>query len=54
MVFLKNCFDLSVVNLSKFNLLDTSILHGDGTTTIAKKGGDKIGYSGHKHLKVKK
>jgi len=28
--------------------LDTSVIHGDGTTTSAKKGGDNIGYSGHK------
>ena len=31
--------------------LDLSILHGDGTNTVAKKGGDGIGYSGHKHQK---
>ena len=35
----------------KFDLLDTSIIHGDGTTTVAKKGGDVIGYNGHKHMK---
>lgn len=29
--------------------LDLSVLHGDGTNTVAKKGGDGIGYSGHKH-----
>jgi len=29
--------------------LDLDILHGDGTNTVAKKGGDGIGYSGHKH-----
>jgi hypothetical protein len=28
-----------------------SVIHGDGTTTAAKKGGDNLGYSGHKHLK---
>ena len=27
------------------------VIHGDGTTTAAKKGGDNIGYSGHKNLK---
>ena len=27
------------------------VIHGDGTTTAAKKGGDNLGYSGHKHLK---
>ena len=40
--------------LAENNLLDTSILHGDGTTTAAKKGGDIIGYSGHKHQKGEK
>ena len=49
-VFVK-IFEHSVIILKKFGLLDTSILHGDGTTTIAKKGGDNIGYSGHKHLR---
>ncbi|WP_232461952.1 hypothetical protein [Burkholderia ubonensis] len=32
-------------------LTDLSVIHGDGTTTAAKKGGDNLGYSGHKHLK---
>jgi len=31
--------------------LDISVIHGDGTTTAAKKGGDNLGFSGHKHLK---
>ncbi|MDP4725339.1 MAG: hypothetical protein NWS47_03505 [Alphaproteobacteria bacterium] len=31
--------------------MDTSILHGDGTTTVANRRGDNIGYSGHKHIK---
>jgi hypothetical protein len=34
--------------------LDLSVLHGDGTNTIAKKGGDSIGYSGHKHQRGEK
>lgn len=38
----KGCFDrmfeASVALLSKNNLLDISIVHGDGTTTAAKKG----------------
>ena len=34
--------------------LDVSVLHGDGTNTVAKKGGDGIGYSGHKHQKGEK
>jgi transposase len=42
-------FESSVISLAKNNLLNTTILHGDGTTTVAKKGGDVIGYSGHKH-----
>ena len=29
-------------------------MHGDGTNTVAKKGGDGIGYSGHKHQKGEK
>jgi len=29
----------------------TSVIHGDGTTTAAKKGGDNIGFSGHKKVK---
>src|ERR1035437_5055934 len=44
-------FTGSVQALFKSNLLDTSVVHGDGTTTVAKKGGDNIGFSGHKHLK---
>src|ERR1035437_81828 len=44
-------FTGSVQALFKNNLLDTSVVHGDGTTTVAKKGGDNIGFSGHKHLK---
>jgi transposase len=49
------CFDVifanSVFLLHEHNRLDTSVIHGDGTTTVAKKGGDNIGFSGHKHLK---
>jgi transposase len=49
------CFDLiftgSVAALQAANLLDTDVLHGDGTTTAAKKGGDNLGFSGHKKVK---
>jgi transposase len=49
------CFDAifagSVSILSLKGYLDISVIHGDGTTTVAKKGGDNIGFSGHKHLK---
>jgi transposase len=44
-------FEASVMNLYNNELLDLSILHGDGTTTAAKKGGEGIGYSGHKRIK---
>ena len=41
----------SVSILHQNQLLDLSIIHGDGTTTSAKKGGDNLGFSGHKHMK---
>ena len=44
-------FIASVGHLAAHNHLDLSVLHGDGTNTVAKKGGDGIGYSGHKHQK---
>jgi transposase len=40
----------SVSRLHDDQLLDLTVIHGDGTTTAAKKGGDNLGYSGHKHL----
>jgi transposase len=49
------CFDAvfagSVLKLRRADLLDTTVIHGDGTTTSAKKGGDNIGFSGHKKVK---
>ncbi len=39
-------FVASVGHLSEQNQLDLSILHGDGTNTVAKKGGDGIGLPG--------
>ena len=49
------CFDIIftavVLKLHLTGLLDMSIIHGDGTTTAAKKGGDKIGFNGHKKIK---
>ena len=44
----------SVKHLADHHQLDLSVLHGDGTNTVAKKGGDGIGYSGHKHQKGEK
>jgi hypothetical protein len=38
-------------SLDSASLLDTSILHGDGTSTVAKAGGDNLGYNGYKHHK---
>jgi hypothetical protein len=40
-----------VLTLHQTGHLDTRVLHGDGTTTAAKKGGDNIGFSGHKKMK---
>lgn len=45
-----NIFENSVLRCHQRGLLDTSVIHGDGTTTMAKKGGDCLGYSGHKHM----
>ncbi len=41
----------SVLKLHQANLLDATVILGDGTTTAAKKGGDNIGFSGHKKVK---
>ena len=51
---LDQAFIASVRHLASHRQLDLSILHGDGTNTVAKKGGDGIGYSGHKHQKGEK
>ena len=49
------CFDAifegTVLTLHQASLLNVSIIHGDGTTTAAKKGGDNIGFSGHKKIR---
>jgi len=51
----QKCFDAifagTVVLLHQKEYLDISVIHGDGTTTAAKKGGDNLGFSGHKHFK---
>jgi transposase len=41
----------AVMQLHQDELLDITVIHGDGTTTAAKKGGDNIGFNGHKKLK---
>lgn len=44
----------SVEKLQKEGQLDLSVIQADATNVIAKKGGDLIGYSGHKHQKGEK
>lgn len=44
-------FEGTVMTLHQAALLDVTIIHGDGTTTAAKKGGDNLGFSGHKKVK---
>src|ERR1700726_3343537 len=44
-------FTGSVLRLHQDNLLDITVIRDDGTTTAAKKGGDNIGFSGHKKVK---
>ena len=44
-------FTGSVRQLHQDGLLDITVIHGDGTTTAAKKGGDNIGFNGYKKLK---
>ena len=44
-------FSGTVHRLHQDQFLDLSVIHGDGTTTAAKKGGNNLAYSGHKHLK---
>src|SRR5687768_8244623 len=51
---LEHAFIASVGHLAAHHQLDLRILHGDGTDTVAKKGGDGIGYSGYKHQKGEK
>ena len=47
----EDIFIASVSLLHEKKYLDTSVIHGDGTTTAAKKGGDNLGFNGHKHMK---
>jgi hypothetical protein len=44
-------FTGSVMQLHQDGLLDITVIHGDRTTTAAKKGGDNIGFNRHKKLK---
>ncbi len=49
--FFDKVFLESVSKLHQAGLLDTTVIHGDGTTTATKKGGDNIGFNGHKKMK---
>jgi transposase len=51
---LERVFENTVSLLVKHDLVDCTILHGDGSSTAAKKGGDLLGYNGHKHFKGEK
>jgi transposase len=48
---LEHAFVASGAYLCNKNQLDLSLLHGDSTNTVAKKGGDGMGHSSHKHQK---
>lgn len=50
----KNLFLASVMTLDEHGKLDTSILHGDGSNTVAKKGVRKSDIRGTNIRKVKK
>jgi hypothetical protein len=51
---LDQAFIASVRHLAEQHHLDLSILHGDSSNTVAKKGSNGIGYSGHEHQKGEK
>jgi hypothetical protein len=51
---LEPAFIASGRHLADQHQLDLSVLHGAGTNTVAQKGGDGIGYSGHKPQKGEK
>ena len=42
---LDQAFIASVRHLAAHGHLDLNVLYGDGTNTVAKKGGDGIGYT---------
>ena len=54
MASLDQAFIASVKHIAAHGHLDLNVPHGDGTNTVAKKGGDGDGYSGHKHQKGEK
>lgn len=50
----ESLFTFSVEQLSDFGRLDVSILHGDGSNTVAKKGARKSGIRGTSTKKERK
>ena len=44
-------FAESVMRLCRNHLIDHVVIHGEGTNHSAKKGGDNMGYNGHKKIK---
>jgi hypothetical protein len=51
---LEDAFIASVGHLAARNQLDLRVLHGDGTNTVAKKGGGTALAIGYKHQKGEK
>jgi hypothetical protein len=51
----RGCFDIIftvvVLKLRQTSLLDVIVIHDGGTTMAAKKGGDNVGFNGHKKIK---
>jgi transposase len=47
---LRTAFVESVRRVHQYGHLDLSVVHGDGTNTMAKKGGEAVAYTGHKKL----
>ncbi len=51
---IENIFLQTIIKLQSLGKLSLEIIQIDGTNTISKNGGDKTGYSGHKHQKGNK
>jgi hypothetical protein len=47
-------FEIPVFGFRQDDRLDAAVIHGDGTTTAAKKGGHNLGFSSHKKIKGEK
>jgi len=51
---IENIFRNTISKLQSLGKLSLETIQVDGTNTVAKNGGDKTGYSGHKHQKGNK